>query len=385
MDPISVTQDLIRCPSETVASNHAVSELLFGLLKQLGFEVKSVEYQDLNNRPKTSLSARLAGTGNGRGGIAFFCHSDVVSSDGWQVPQGYTAHQAAISDGKIWGRGACDMKGPIAAVLSAIHGMIDQPRTSPVYVFITGDEECGMRGAELLVKQCPFYRQAVAGGAVGIISEPTSLQVVSTHKGGCRFRVSARGIAAHSSTAEGVNANWQLIPWLQFVHAVQEEIEHDPSLRNENFSPPTLCPNIILTNNPCEGNITVSLAQCDLFLRTMPDTQWRRLVDRLQDQARAMGLEVQETTNLPPMATAPDRPFVQQGLAICQQEKPLAASYATDGCCLSDFSDLIVLGPGNIQQAHRCDEWISVQQLTQAVELYRQFIAVYALNPQQEE
>ena len=374
MDPISLTQELIRCPSDTGASNQACAELLCRLLEQMGFEVNSFEYKDVNNCSKVTLSARLDSPESSLGGIAFFSHSDVVSSDGWCVPQGYGAREAVMAEGKIWGRGACDMKGPIAAALSAIHGLSAQSIKAPVYVFITGDEECGMRGAELLVKQCPWYREAVSRGAVGIISEPTNLQVVSMHKGGCRIRVSAHGVAAHSSTLEGLNANWQLIPWLHFVHSVLEEMEHDPSLRNENFSPPTLCPNIVLTNQPCEGNITVSLARCDLFLRTMPDTNWRQLVDRLMDKARSMGLEVDETTNLPPMLTPHDRPFVKKALTICQQEKPLAASYATDGCCYKDFPDLIVLGPGDIQQAHRCDEWIAVEQLKQAVEIYKTFI-----------
>lgn len=385
MDPIWLTQQLIGCPSETAASNQACADLLSRQLEKLGFEVRSFEYRDLNNCPKVNLSARLAPSASVSGGIAFFCHSDVVSSDGWSVPQGYGPHEAALSEGKIWGRGACDMKGPIAAALSAVDGLSAESIQAPVYIFITGDEECGMRGAELLVQQCPWYRQAVSEEAVGIISEPTSLQVVSKHKGGCRIRVTAHGVAAHSSTRQGRNANWQLVPWLHFLSTTFQETDADPSLRNEDFDPPTLCPNIVLINEPCGVNITVSLAQCELFLRTMPDTQWRPLVERLLGEASSMGLDATEITNLLPLSTPTDRPLVQQALAICGQDQPLAVGYATDGSRYTDFSNLIVLGPGDIQQAHRCDEWISVQQLTQAVEIYRQFIAVYALNPPQEE
>jgi acetylornithine deacetylase len=379
MTPTSIAQKLIQCKSDTSSSNHECAELLEEMLKERGFQVKQTRYQDLNGCPKIAISAKLPGSKAESGGIAFFSHSDVVSSEGWHVPQGYGPNDAVAADGRLWGRGACDMKGPMAALLSAIDASATDDQDAPLYFFITGDEECGMQGAGLLAESCPWYREAALHGAVGVITEPTNLQVVSMHKGGYRIRVTAHGVAAHSSTAQGLNANWQLIPWLHYLSTLQESLHTDPSLRNEAFDPPTLCPNIVLSNQPAEANITVSRANCDLFIRTMPDTKWQEWIDRLVAKARFLQLEVKETAALPPMHTSGENSFVRQSLKICGQATPLAASYATDGCCYTDFSNLIVLGPGDIQQAHRCDEWIALDQLQRGAELYRRFIQEFTI------
>ena len=80
------------------------------------------------------------------------------------------------------------------------------PQAAPIYFFVTGDEECGMLGAQLLFQQCPIYRRMVSAQSLGVITEPTSLRVVNSHKGGCKFRVIAHGVAAQQHS-DGLNAN----------------------------------------------------------------------------------------------------------------------------------------------------------------------------------
>jgi acetylornithine deacetylase len=381
MEPVRLAQQLIRCGSDTSQSNAECSALLQQLLSERGFEVAWHDYRDLRGCPKVTLSAcRASPVNSSRPGIAFFSHNDVVSSDGWRTVHASGPLEALVADQRVWGRGACDMKGPIASLLSAIDSVEQSRQRGNLYVFITGDEECGMVGAELLVKHCPVFRQVVDLGCAGIITEPTQLRVVARHKGGCRFRVISHGIAAHSSTADGWNANWQLIPWLNTLKHLQQRTLNDPNLRNESFDPPTLSLNVILRNQPAEFNITVSQAQCEVFMRIMPETQWQALVEEMMNTARDLQLEVSSLSVLPPLATSPDCLLVREALHIVQQASPESVGYATDGSRYTEIPNLIVLGPGSIEQAHRCDEWISVEQLQQGANIYRQLIERFAIG-----
>jgi len=374
MEPVGLAQELIRCGSDTARSNAECSQLLRRILQKCGFEVLWHEYRDLRGCPKVNLSARRCGAGQSATGIAFFSHSDVVSADGWRAAHNCGPIDGHLADERLWGRGACDMKGPVASVLTAIDSVDLSRQQADIFVFLTGDEECGMVGADLLVKHCPFYRQVVRSGAMCIITEPTELKVVARHKGGCRFRVISHGVAAHSSTADGLNANWQLIPWLNLLSQIQRRTLSDPTLQNRSFDPPTLSLNVVLKNQPAEFNITVSQAHCEVFLRIMPDTRWQELVDEMTTAARDLELEVSSLSILPPLSTNYNCRLVIEALKIVDQATPESVGYATDGCRYTDIQNLIVLGPGSIEQAHRCDEWISLEQLHKGTAVYRQLI-----------
>ncbi len=374
MTSIAIAQELIRIDSDTAHSNVACSDALHSMLEQRGFESERYDYHDMRGCPKVTLAARRLGKSGQTRGIAFFSHSDVVSSDGWHAPLDCGPTDALVHEGRIWGRGACDMKGPIASALSAIDSIQPSDQNHAIYFFVTGDEECGMVGAQLLTQTCPWYQEVVASNSAGVITEPTSLRVVHRHKGACRFRVSAHGIAAHSSTTQGVSANWQLIPWLDYIASMRHQMDTDRDLRNEDFDPPTLNLNAVLHNTPSEFNITVSHAWCELFLRTMPETRWQRWVDDVTKRARELELEVSAILSLPPLDTSPDSPLVHQALSAAGRDRPDTAGYATDGCRYSDLKNLIVLGPGSIDQAHRADEWIDIQELSKGASVYRSLI-----------
>jgi acetylornithine deacetylase len=378
MDPLPIAQQLIRLESVTAGSNKDCAALLKQMLDARGFEVTCSPYRDVNGIEKLNISAVRRGDARTDCGIALLSHSDVVSTDGWRTANGMGPLEAGVDGGRLWGRGACDMKGPIASALAAIDGISVAQQVAPIYFFITGDEECGMVGARVLVHECPIYRRMVDANSVAVITEPTELRVVNSHKGGCQFTVSAHGIAAHSSTTNGLNANWQLIPWLSYIHEVLKRTESDPTLRNDKFDPPTLSLNIVLRNQPTAYNITVGLASCSLFLRTMPNTEWQNLVEEITKAARDMELDVSAVSALAPVHTPADCQFVKSALEIAGHDTPDVMSYATDGCRFTDLANLIVLGPGSIQQAHRCDEWIDLEQLNRGVDVYKQLLQRYS-------
>lgn len=363
-----------------------VSAFLANTLTALGFDVVELPYVDSQGTEKVTLAAKrepgLSSTGSGADssadslGIGFFCHSDVVSIDGWNCPHG-GPFSGVVADGRMWGRGACDMKGPIAAALVALAQTDARKQRAPIYFFVTGDEECGMAGARLLTQQSASYREMVQRRVPGLICEPTSLQVVNAHKGVCHLDITSLGVAAHSSTDEGRNANWAMIPFLPVVEQLNKRCHSDERLQNQRFSPPTLTMNIVLENIPQSSNITVGKATCRIFFRPMPDTDWQAVLEELVATAEQMELDVNVRPPLGPLYTPSDSPLVQTALQLLGQARPQAVSYATDGCCFEELPELIVIGPGNIAQAHRSDEWIELEQLQRGVDAYQRMLEHY--------
>ena len=377
MDPIPMAQQMIAIDSVSSRSNAAVAELMRGWLEVLGFEIEQLEMMDPNGERKVSIVAKR---GMGRGGIAYFCHNDVVPADDWKATAG-SAFSGVVQAGRLWGRGACDMKGSAAAALAAIARIDADQQTAPIYFVATSDEEQGMHGARLVSERSRLFAEMVADRTVGIIGEPTELKVVNAHKGTCYVLVTSRGCAAHSSTNDGVNANWKLIDFLNKLKEEQERCECEDQLQNRSFDPPTLSMNVVIRNRPATSNITVGEASCQLFLRPMPDTRWEALVDDLVLAAEKMGLEVAPVSKLPPVYTPETTPYVQSALKLAGCDRAATAAYATDGCWFTGLKDLIVLGPGSIEQAHRPDEWLGLDQLADGVDIYHKFFQHFTVEP----
>jgi acetylornithine deacetylase len=383
MDCLEIARKLVSIDSVTTRPNADIANWMYGHLSSLAFDVEQLVYLDNAGLEKIALVGRRgpapsnAETGRGSG-IVYCCHNDVVSVDGWNGPHG-GPFDAVIADGRLWGRGACDMKGPTAAALAAIARIPVELQKQPIYFLVTGDEESGMQGASTIVAKSKYFADMKATGTVGIIGEPTELRVVNSHKGGCHFKITSEGVAAHSSTADGRNANWALIPFLSYLREQFARSELDPSLLNQEFSPASLSMNVVIKNEPAASNITVGKATCHIFLRPMPSVDWRGFVDAIVGTARGLGLLTSPIAALEPLHTPASNSFVQQALAVLEQSAPESVCYATDGCCLRALENLIVLGPGSIEQAHRSDEWISLEQLHFGVEVYEQMFRRYCL------
>ncbi len=383
MDCLELASRLVAIDSVTTRSNANVAIYMREHLGRLGFDLEQITYVDNSGGEKIALIGRrgpapMTGQALRSGGIVYCCHNDVVSVEGWNSPYG-GPFDAVAMEGKLWGRGACDMKGPTAAALSAIERIPIGQQKYPIYFLVTGDEESGMQGANAIVGRSKYFAEMRAVGTVGIIGEPTELHVVNAHKGGCHFQVTSQGIAAHSSTAHGRNANWALIPFLDYLRQQFERCEYDPRLLNQRFSPPSLSMNVVLKNEPAASNITVGKATCQIFLRPMPDVDWRGFVDAIVASANGMGLQTGPITALEPLHTLDSNLFVREVLTALSQPQPESVCYATDGCYLRVLENLIVLGPGSIEQAHRSDEWISLEQLYRGVDVYEQLFRLYCL------
>ena len=376
MTPLEQTKALVSLASVSRDSNRPISDYMTQRLNSLGFEVEHVEYQWPAGVDKVNVIARRGDPDPSAleaRGLAYFAHSDVVPADTWTGPT-EDPFRAEVRDGRLYGRGSCDMKGSIACMLSAIERMGTTELVAPCYFVCTADEEVGYRGAREMVAHSQIYREIVQRRARALIGEPTRLEVVHAHKGICGFRVTARGQAAHSSTRQGLNANLAMIPFLQEMKAIYEETESQAQWQDDEFDPPTLSWNIGINDHTTAMNIKPAQSICTVFFRPLPHMDYEPLLQRSKTLAERHGLEWSLDSKCDASYTEPNRPFILETLQLAQHHTARTVSYGTDGSELTELQDKVVCGPGDIDQAHTSDEWIALEQLEAGTELFEKFL-----------
>lgn len=374
MKALDFAQQLVAFDSVSRKSNLEVSDYVSNELQRLQFDVERLEYTDEHGVRKANLVAKR---GAGEGGIAYFAHTDVVPADDWSV-EFCGPFSPTVKEERLWGRGSCDMKGSLACAMAAAASIDPHKQIAPLYIVCTADEEIGMAGARHVNQFSKLFNEMVDQKTVGIIGEPTELRVVHAHKGACRIEITAHGKSAHSSTKDGINANWQLIPMLARLRELQLLTETDPKYKNSEFDPPTLSGNLVIINQPLAANVTTSLARAAWFLRTMPDVHLEPLLEQVRLSCEEWGLEYDLRYSIDPLWVDPNSSFVQQILKLTGSPHSEVVCYATDGGVLRRLKDLVVCGPGSIDQAHRADEWISLDQLEKGTLLYRRLFEFWS-------
>lgn len=368
---IEIAKELISFDSVSSRSNAEISHWVENRLLKSGFEIERIVYFDDSGQLKISLAAKRMPPNRKAtsGGVCYLAHTDVVPVDDWNFDLS-GPFEPALHQNRLYGRGACDMKGSLACALAAAELVPMSEQIAPIYFIVTADEEIGMIGARKVNQQSTLFEEMVASNTVGIIGEPTSLNVIYAHKGGLALRIRSRGKSAHSSSREGLNANHQLIPLLPLLLEIQQECESDPSLQNQDFDPPTLSWNIVLRNEPFASNITPSLAEAVVFLRPMPNVHHEPLIQRVEEAAIELGIECKRGEVATPLHVDRSSDCIASMLQLTNQPQALTVCYATDGGVLQRLKQMVVCGPGSIEQAHRNDEWISLEQLANGTDLY---------------
>ena len=369
LDVVKLTRELVGYNSVSQLSNVPVTRYVAKVLKSLGFVVEELAYTDANGVDKLSIVGKL---GEGKGGLALMSHDDVVpatNADDWTG----SPFKARVSKGKLYGRGAADMKGPLAASICAAARFRARDLQVPVYVVVTADEEISGAGAFAVTKSSRFFQEAKSG--YGLICEPTRLQVVHAHKGGMGICVESKGRAAHTSTLRGVNANIKMIPFLNEMKKINELALSAKRYCNDEFKPAHSEWSISINDHNVAMNITPMESVCRIGYRLMPGVDVTPLIERTKKCARAHGLKCTISPMGQPLYTPPDAPLVKTALKIAGKSKPRTVPYGTDGIAFcTRMKQLIVIGPGDIAQAHTVDEWIELAQLRCGVDVYGRFI-----------
>ena len=369
MHALSFASELIKFDTVSSKSNLEASDYIERQLQSLEFDTETVPYER-DGVIKVNVIARK---GHGTGGIAYFGHTDVVPVDDWSIDD-HGPFEPTVCGSRLYGRGSTDMKGSIACMLSAVVSLKDQNQQRPMFVCCSADEELDHRGINEVVNRSEIYRELVVAKACGIVGEATGMNVVYAHKGGVQIVVKSQGKAAHSSTHEGVNANWAMIPFLQEMKKIHDETRHDLKSSDNEFDPPSICLNIGINDHTKAVNITAPQSICTLCFRPMPNTNVDSIIHRIQTSAETFGLQFEISGRNPAFWRDPTGPFSTACTRICGGVAPSTVAYGSEAGNLTEVEQLIVLGPGDISQAHKSDEWISLQQLENGTEKYQQIL-----------
>lgn len=370
-DVVSLLQQLVRIPSVNPdnapgtgqTGEESLAIFLAGWLESIGAEVVLEEIKP--GRP--NLIARFAPL-DGRPRILLGPHLDTVGVGGMIVePFG-----GENRDGKIWGRGASDTKGPMAAMLWALHEHRDLLASLPVavdFVAFMGEESGQWGSKDFVKKHGKDYHFALVG-------EPTGMQVVHVTKGSLWATLRATGKAAHSSQPErGENAILKLARAL-------DQLDHHLGGQLATFTHPVLgrsTMNVGMIRGGARPNIVPDLAEAEIDIRITPALAaaggaLKLLTETLAFHDLPVGI-IHPHEN-PPMETAADHPMILELLATASTTGLAGAPWFSDAAHLSSGGvPSICIGPGSIDQAHTVDEFIEIPALQAGAEFFKSFIS----------
>jgi acetylornithine deacetylase len=351
-----LTRDLVALDSRSSRSNLAVADRIEAELA--GFEVERIDYQDEAGVPKRVLVAHRGPTG----GIAFSGHMDTVPDTGWQNDP-WSAHVDA--DGILHGLGSTDMKGPVAAAVVAARAL---PDTVPVTFLITTDEETTKQGARVIADRSALVRHIRPAGI--LVVEPTRLQPVRGHRSHIHFTCVAHGIQAHSSTGEGRNANWSLIPFLGEMKEVFDRLLSDRSLQDAAYDPPFSDFNVTIDNHGTAINVTVPVATARIKYRYSAGIDPTTVRTLVHEAAARHHVTVTEAEEGAPPELPVDHPFVRHCVEVSGAPAK-TVPFGTDASVLQSIAPCVVMGPGDIGVAHKPGEAVRIADLAAAVPIFQ--------------
>lgn len=377
-DTVSLLQSLVRVPSvnpdlsgdPNIGGEKRIAGLLSELLCEKGFSVEC--HEPIPGRP--NVIGRFGSAGAVRT-ILVEAHLDTQGVEGMTVPP----FEALVRDGRLYGRGACDTKGPLASALMALtterlHRLAD----SGIQIIFVGaiGEEKGNLGAEQLVARG-------IGADEALILEPTECAIVRAHKGTLWYCLEVAGRAAHGSTpGQGISAIRGMFSAIQAIDA--ELAEAIQRRKGSELGPPTV--NIGTIRGGSSINIVPDQCRIEVDRRTIPGERNSEILDQIRermDSLRATGAIASWNITLikdgAPFETAIDSRLIRR-LAVAVEEVNGRASRIEGAAWFSDagvFSrtcrEVAVFGPGSIRQAHTADEYIEIGELERGVRILGAF------------
>lgn len=305
------------------------------------------------------------------GGVVLSGHTDVVPVDG----QAWTVDPFRLTEknGRLYGRGTADMKGFIASVLAAVPLFVRCPLNAPVHLAFSYDEEVGCLGVRPMLAELqkrPFKP------ALCLIGEPTELKPVLGHKGKLAMRCEVRGAACHSAYAPyGVNAIEYAAQLIGRLGAIGAGLAH-PDHHDERFDPPFSTVQTGVIKGGRALNIVPAECEFDFEVRALPNFDAQDVANQLQAYAEEQLLPkmraVQADTDItlrplsayPGLATSPDSEAARLLAILSQSSAYGTVAFGTEGGLFDQAGiPTVVCGPGSMEQGHKPDEFIALEQL----------------------
>ncbi len=362
----NILSDLVSFPVFGGESNRSILKYIKGYLQTFELDCEEVPNED---GTKASLLCRIGPPTDG--GIVLSGHMDVVPVEG----QDWHSNPFELSerDGKLYGRGTCDMKGFLACCLAAIPKMMDLPLIRPIYLAFTYDEEVGCLAGPALIEA--LQQRFTERPRYVIVGEPSLLQPAIGHKGICFFTTEVTGSAGHSSRVRqdvsAIHVAAQLITWLE---ARMDRLIEEGRL-DQRFDPP----HSSLHVGRIEGGIAPNVIadRCTLYwdIRNLPKDdlpalidEFRQYCDQLENELkqRFEGTRIRTIEGHPPVPAfdnQPAAPVVQFVQKLLGPREATTVAFASEaGQFMGAGYDTVICGPGSIAQAHRANEFISLDQ-----------------------
>ena len=317
-------------------------------------------------------------TGSVSGGIMLSGHSDVVPVDG----QAWASDPFELveRDGRLFGRGTADMKGFDAVVVAALARLVEHPLREPVHIALSFDEEVGCIGAQPLVDG---MRSVGLSPRVCFVGEPTSMRMIRGHKSINLIRVTLRGFAAHSSlTAQGVNAIEHAASIVRYWRGRSDSWrEHGPFDDAYPIAHTTGSVNLIDGGNgvniiPAQSSVTLEFrsigaaaddqAEIDALRAFCVEVEQAMRAEASGIEGADVGVLLEVLSQTPGLDTDADAPAVALGRELGLVVEADKVTYGTEaGIYANAGISTVVVGPGDIAQAHKPDEFIEVSQLAE--------------------
>ncbi|MCB4824021.1 M20/M25/M40 family metallo-hydrolase [Roseicella aerolata] len=351
--------DLIALDSRSFRSNLAVAERIEAELA--GFEVERLDYTDAAGVPKRALVAHRGP----KGGYALSGHMDTVPDTGWQDDPW---SPRIDESGLLHGLGSVDMKGAVAACILAARSV---PADVAATLLITTDEETTKEGARAVAASALARSLGLRGI---VVAEPTGLVPVRGHRSSANITAVASGVQAHSSTGQGTNANWALIPFLTEMREIQQRLRQDPALQDPAYDPPFCDFNLVIDNHGTAVNVTPARATARIKFRASRGLDRAPILEAVRKAGERAGIAVSIQAEGPPPELPVDHPLIRLTTEVTGQA-PRTAPYGTDASELQTLAPCVILGPGSIETAHTPRECVAVRDLAAAVPLFARILA----------
>jgi acetylornithine deacetylase len=375
--------DLIRINSVNPNYADGVPEIELADYVERFFRARRIDTERqlvFPNRP--NVIARVAGR-QSRCRVVLEAHMDTVGVGGMKIEP----WNPVVRAGKMYGRGACDNKASLAAMMHALADLVASGVTpaGEVMLAATIDEEYSFRG---VVALCEYLRnETLTSGTVlnaaAIVGEPTSLQVAVASKGVLRWKIETRGKSAHSSKPHlGISAINQMA---RLVTAIELDAE-SLAKRIHPLLGPATC-NVGVIRGGVQINFVPDRCEIEVDRRLLPDedtsgvlAHYRRLIDRTAAEYPPLDaiMHVPMLSDMP-LQTDPNLPAVQSLQQVVQRSgldaAPIGVPFGSDASKLAAIGiPSMIFGPGSIDQAHGAVEYVDCEQVVQAQQIYLAFL-----------
>ncbi|MGJ8529223.1 acetylornithine deacetylase [Maritalea sp.] len=367
---------LVSFDTVSSKSNLPLIEDVKSYLADLGINSHLVPNED---GTKTNLYATIGP--NVAGGVVLSGHTDVVPVDdqNWSTDP----FKVVEKDGRLYGRGTCDMKGFCAIGLALVPEMLKADLKKPIHIALSYDEEVGCLGAPFMIREMAKKLPPIDAVIVG---EPTNMQVAEMHKGVHSSTIHISGLEAHSSqTHLGVSATRYAAKIINFINDIHDELLAKP-YDDLPLEPNHSTINVGRVNGGIADNIVAKDCMLTFDYRVLPQEDHAVIIDKIDAYIGELEAEMkakhaacsitQEVVWTPGFAAPKDDPAKSLAMRLAGKNETIAVPYGTEaGQFQNDGGySTIVCGPGSIDQAHKPDEFIELSQVELGVQFIRDLI-----------